>query len=71
MESETTAEAIAYPVQNAVRSTISTAITLCRRCGKEFNPPQNSRGSAKEYRCSECLSMGAFATDVALSCLIQ
>ena len=79
MESSTPS-AVAYPVQDAVptahfaepmRPVHVESMRVCRRCGCQFTPPPNSRGSAKEHRCQECLGMTAFANDMAMSCSVQ
>ena len=64
-------EAIAYPVQDAVPVSGNNIGSHCRRCGKEFIPLPNLRGSAREYRCNKCLGLEALTADFAYSCAVQ
>ena len=44
---------------------------LCKRCGREFEPPEDSNGNARAFRCADCVSARSFASDLVHSCVLN
>lgn len=50
---------------------VPTQMTLCRSCNQSFLRHEGDRGSARYYRCRDCVSTEALMISMAYSCTVS
>lgn len=77
VDNDTTVVPVARPVSEEPRSELQpmaivpSQMTLCRSCNQSFLRHEGDRGSARYYRCRDCVNTEALMISMAYSCNIS